>query len=674
MKKLIWILTPLLFFPLLMIQTKPIAAQLTTTVFPTYPPTDIPTVTPTASPTPSATPTLPIIDLPTAVPIFSHAYNAKINSAAWSPDGKLLGVNYNITTDVWILESGTRQTSFTSEMMFPSYPIFFTTDGSVIVTSTDFGEVQGFDVRTGTRIYAISRNENAYDLYFVPLAYAGDKALIIGTQGVKPYPLDLRTGAKLFATNDEMGYPGYAFWSKDGSRIYTTDFNGFHAWNGSTGIHLYSLPGINWVTLSPDNRLFLNTQETHLELYESETGKLLREFSLSDIIYGVFWSPDSRTFAAAQRNQQIIVFNVDGTQRVLPDSQSGLRGFSPDGNHLMTVGQDEQLHIWDTAALTEVHTLPYGLHNIGWSPSGDYLLAWHPDEKAILLYSPSDWTVKQRWPAPGTDLTPDFTVAWSPNGQLAAVSWNDIQNARGIIEVFSLPGTLDTSPAPTPTPSPTSTVTPTAVHTSTPVSTATIIPTSALLFPNTLFSDDFSSNQADWETAHIEGTFSDIVNGKYVIDYAAPTSGFGWFVAPGFTDWSHAPVVGGSYEVEIQISNISSTGNIRLTLLLGVQPNYSDYTVINLFLPEGRWTSGTASAFYQQEGRFSPGDFFDNKGGTLTVSVQDQKVMVYLDHTLSFSFNAPDLQMGSVGFGIGSVPGETSTIRAEFDNLQIRVP
>ncbi|MBZ0309732.1 MAG: WD40 repeat domain-containing protein [Anaerolineae bacterium] len=410
MKILICILLSSLFFPLISTRPNPIA--------------------------PNMLPTLPDVNLST--PIFSQEYDTSINAIAWSPDGKRLAVNYEFTTEVWLLENSTRQISFTSDMMFPPYTVFFTTDGSVIVAASDYAEVQGFDSQTGAQIYAISRNENAYDIYSVPLFYVGDKALILGTQDVRPYPIDLRTGDELFKIHDQMGHQAYAFWSQDGTRLFTYDFGGFHAWDGVTGIPLYSLPEVDWIELSPDSHLFLHFRDSHLELYESATGTRLSEFSLDTFIQRVIWNPVGNHFAVLDNDGQVILLYTEGSQHLLTDSQRQLVEFSPDGQYLITIGQDERLHLWETETYTEVIQLPSGLQNKGWTPDGSAVLVWHPDEQAILLYETSSWTATRRWPAPGDSLIPDASAAWSPDGSMAAISWYDTQTSGGIIEVFSL--------------------------------------------------------------------------------------------------------------------------------------------------------------------------------------------------------------------------------------------
>ncbi len=684
MTKHFGLLLPFLFLPILFllpVSAVPSAQFPTGTVTVVYPETATATSTPTFPPTLTATPPAPSFEVPIAAPVFSNRYEQDIHSFAWSPDGKLLAVAHGredierndgwlirSNVEVWNLEQTRIQTSYAADLRSFSYPLFFTTDSRVIVHSTDFGEVQGYDAQTGGRIYAIFLNEDAYTLYFAPMAYVGNKALLIGSQ-TKPFPLDLRSGAKLFATNDQMRPPDAVVWSQDGLYLFTLDYESIKAWDGKSGLLLYELPeNYQMVKISPDNRLLLESIDGRVHLREVVNGQILNEFSIpGQEIYAGSWHPGSAFFTTGGTDE-VILWGVDGSQRILPEKSIRMRGFSPDGRYMHTVNMAEEESIWEVDSLSKVFSMPYGMQGLGWSKDMQFWLAASNNE--IYLYNTATWELVQKWASPEKSYGLKLPIQWSPNGQLAAVSWGD-----RYVEIFSLTNTLDLSAAPTATPSATSTITPIPSSTPTPTSTYTPTPTATPRFQTLLFDEAFNDNTADWETAQGEGIFSGIVEGRYIIEHTAQTNGFGWFVAPGFTDPTRAPIITGDFEMTVNITHItSSTSNYRLTLLIGVQPNYSDYTLINLSLPEGRVTVGDSAEFIRQEGLIASTDFAAHNGGLLGVSVEGQTLTLTLDGSAVFTTQLENLPAGSIGFGLGSVSDEKATVRAEFDNLQIRLP
>lgn len=701
MMKLKYSFVPLLL--LLLLLWLPVQAQQPTptpTLIPGVPvlepQTSLASITPSLLPTQTATPLN--IDAPLLEPVFSHTYAEGIGAIIWHPDGQTLVINYGgvagretspyiyntiENNDVWRLSDQTLQLSFNSEMSSRSFSNFYTPDGTVLVYATDMGEVQGYDATNGRQIYAINLDDEHSAPAPAPLAYARDRAILRSDSNRRAFPVDLRTGAKLFATESEHQFAGFSeiIWSYDAEIFYSISYDNLTltAYDGQTGIELYSLSEIIEIKISPDSRLLAARGSEGTFIRETATGQLVREVNG----FGR-WSPKSDSWLTAQNNTVEILY-LDGSFRLIPEpATSGY--FSPNGQYVITSLTEDRtlkfIKVWEVDSASNVFTLPTGMGVVSWSPDSRYMVAgtWLDRRFTdLFIYETGNWTPIYQLafePAVNPYIR---TLEWSPNGHMIALSIVSLNDEGSFVDdtkpstayVFSLSGLMDVSAAPTATPSPTST------PTIPPTATSTFTPTPTPRLHNVLFTDDFSSNTLDWETGQLDNTFSNIVDDRYVIEYTAQTSGFGWYIAPGYTDSALAPQITGDFEYSINVSNItSSTGSYRLTLLIGVQPNYSDYQIINLSLPQGRVTVGDAEEFIRQEGQVSaiPPDFLANGGGKVSVVVKGTTLTLKINDQNIYSTSIDSLPTGSIGFGLGSVSGEISTTRAEFDDLEVLVP
>lgn len=197
-----------------------------------------------------------------------------------------------------------------------------------------------------------------------------------------------------------------------------------------------------------------------------------------------------------------------------------------------------------------------------------------------------------------------------------------------------------------------------------------------------LYEEVFDNNDKDWETNTDDEAvlFSDLVNGEYMIQYETTEANYFWVVAPGFTNWSAAPVFEPPYQVTVEVSDVESNSDaVFLMVLFQVQAEYQCYDSVS-FYPNGRW------AFYGCDYQARGGGSFDTAvdfrdGNTHTIGVQVDEYRLNLmidDQIVSYPFQGLEYAQGSVGFGIGidydtSAPeGQARTAEAFFDNVVVR--
>lgn len=192
-----------------------------------------------------------------------------------------------------------------------------------------------------------------------------------------------------------------------------------------------------------------------------------------------------------------------------------------------------------------------------------------------------------------------------------------------------------------------------------------------------IFRDEFNNNDADWEVGNGQGYQSQIANGAYLIRLDTNYTNGRWDVAPGFNDWSKAPILTDSFEMQFDISSAKCRGNdCYVVLLFNVQQSYADYDVLYYDSNRGQWIlyqktldSPLASGTVDHK----MGNVFNGGTHTLRLQVQPTNLVLFQDDEqvvrIAYSLDIN----GSVGFGLGRETSDSpTTMIATFDNFIVR--
>jgi WD40 repeat protein len=117
------------------------------------------------------------------------------------------------------------------------------------------------------------------------------------------------------------------------------------------------------IAFSPDGQLFVTGCQTTLRVWETGTGKLLRDLAgNSASVNSVAFSPDGKTIAAVDSSGGLTLWNPTTGERgnsiTAHAGTSFCVAFTSDGKRLATIGRDDYTtKIWDAETLARLATL-----------------------------------------------------------------------------------------------------------------------------------------------------------------------------------------------------------------------------------------------------------------------------------------------------------------------------
>ncbi len=216
------------------------------------------------------------------------------------------------------------------------------------------------------------------------------------------------------------------------------------------------------VLYSPDNRYYVEYQETGVYLFKNEVNAeplLITADGFNFYNQMVFWSPDSRFFIFVNAAQQVMLVASDGTQRQLLENGRDMLGWSPDSRYFLV---NDGTYIWllpiegEARQLTKFDPLAYYIQN--WSPNGEYIV--------MIGNDPTDYDTKRMTILPTDAARPIMIqdvsvfnqyVEWSPDGKNAVIFAQSDEKQPFIrfvaldgsaVQDYAMPAGMTTAPTP----------------------------------------------------------------------------------------------------------------------------------------------------------------------------------------------------------------------------------
>jgi WD40 repeat protein/tRNA A-37 threonylcarbamoyl transferase component Bud32 len=299
-----------------------------------------------------------------------RGHKDRINTVAWSPDGKVMVSGGNDRTiQIWESASGTNLRAVPA--LGWVLALAWSPDGEELAWVSEGKTVHILNADTGDFRECVVRRHGFFD-GFIALAWSPD-------------------GSRLAA-----GGPGKTV----------------EIWEAKTGGHLLTYTGhrrfleesgVSAVAWSPDGIWIASASaDATVQVWEAATGHLRCTYRGYQLWYrgGVAWCPDSTCLASAGEKATIRIWDAaSGMERLLLSGHSGTvntLAWSPDGKYLASGGSDRTVRVWEVAAAKEVMVFDRHageVNTVAWSPDGTRLASAGDDATVCLWHVGQDKVV-----------------------------------------------------------------------------------------------------------------------------------------------------------------------------------------------------------------------------------------------------------------------------------------
>jgi WD40 repeat protein len=367
-----------------------------------------------------------------------------MHQLAFAPGGKMLiGIDENLRLKAWDVLTGKEVGLRFSGEKAPAHGLALSGDGTRVAVSLKDNRVKVIETQTGKELRTfVYQGEAAQRILF---ATGGDA--IAGGGLRKPWRLwGLRGTAngQLQARDfgDEARWPVALSWSArwlalgqpDGTIIVHDLFL-----NKSREFRSH-VAQVRSLAFSPDDTLAVGGDGTTIQLLDALTGQTLTLFKgHTRPVQSLAFTPDNKLLASTSADGMVKIWPRtlrQGRQKILPAiwGTSEVFRISADGRTLAFRSRDRIIQLFDVPTLQVRVSLPEQVRDI-WdfsiSPDGKTVASIVEGEHIVRFWDTTTGKERKQLRIPGV-----ISLAYSPNGQWLAISWNS-----GTVDVWDLEGT-----------------------------------------------------------------------------------------------------------------------------------------------------------------------------------------------------------------------------------------
>jgi hypothetical protein len=260
-----------------------------------------------------------------------------------------------------------------------------------------------------------------------PLAFSADGTLVLSGGGVLHGTLALQNaGSGQLIRSFGQGTSSAAF-SRDGSRIVSSDRDKIYLWDAASGRPIQSFEGhagdVHSVAFSPDGtRILSGSDDVTLKLWDAASGQLLHSFDEhADTINSVAFSPDGTRILSGSDDNTLKMWDAFSWQllHTFKGHSGSVRSvaFSPDGARILSGSTDYTVKLWDAVTGKELQSFAghtNTVNSVAFSSNGRYALSGSSDG-TVRVWNAGNGQQLAGMIASGADW-----LALTPNGFFAA--------------------------------------------------------------------------------------------------------------------------------------------------------------------------------------------------------------------------------------------------------------
>ncbi len=334
-----------------------------------------------------------------------NSHTLGINSITFSPDGKIFATanRKKCIIKLWEVATG-KEIATLKSTKSPANVITFSPEGKILASGNKNGKIQLWDINTKQEICTISKD------------YSQINSLIFRQE---------RKTQTLITAN------AYGIISKfrNMNKSYGLTTQKYY-WQ-CTNIFSHHNDDIDSITINNDGIIIASgSHDNTIKLWDTITGKELKNIDTKYSIYAIAFSPDGLTIASGDAKNNIYLWDVNSGDKIrIFEGHTGRfagvnsLSFSPDGRILASAGGDKTVKLWDVTTGAEIRTLAEHkrwVSSVHFSPDGNIIASGSADNTAKF------WDVSTGQILNTFEHTNEVrSVTFSPNGKIFATGSND---------------------------------------------------------------------------------------------------------------------------------------------------------------------------------------------------------------------------------------------------------